>query len=60
VKVIDSTGHGLELPVDAAPPPAAAPPRSGATLALRPLVGVALIAALFGALLAWHRRRGRR
>ena len=58
VKVVDATGHGLELSVDAAAPAAAAAP-STASVVLRPLLGLAVIAAVFGALLAWHRRRGR-
>jgi len=61
VKVIDETGHGLDLLVDAAP--AAAGAAGGvATWAfvLRPLLGVALIAAIFGALILAARRRARR
>ncbi len=59
VKVVDATGHGLELRVDAAAPAVAAPPGSAAQAVLRPLVGVAIIAAVFGGLAAWHRRRRR-
>ncbi|MFO0583522.1 MAG: hypothetical protein U0229_14720 [Anaeromyxobacter sp.] len=60
VKVIDDTGHGLDLEVDASPP--AGPPATGApsTLAfvLRPLAGLAVIGALFGLLYRHHRRKG--
>ncbi|MFT3916680.1 MAG: hypothetical protein QM704_22145 [Anaeromyxobacteraceae bacterium] len=60
VKVIDDTGHGLDLEVDASLP--AAPGAGGApsTLAfvLRPLVGLAVIAALFALLYRHHRRKG--
>ena len=62
VKVVDDTGHGLEVAVDAAPAPAALASRSAApataAFVLRPLVGLATIAAIFGVLLAVHRRRG--
>ncbi|HET9552215.1 MAG TPA: hypothetical protein VFP50_04550 [Anaeromyxobacteraceae bacterium] len=59
VKVIDDTGHGLDLLVDAAG--AAAPdagPASGAAFVLRPLVGIAVIGAVFGALWLAYRRKG--
>lgn len=61
VKVVDDTGHGLEVAVDAAPGPAlAARSTAPATAAfvLRPVVGLAAIAAIFGILLTVHRRRG--
>jgi nickel transport protein len=64
VKVSDTSGHGLELEVDAVAPaaattgPADAAPATAAFV-LRPLVGLAAIAVVFGALLAFH-RRGRR
>jgi nickel transport protein len=59
VKVVDASGHGLDLQVDAAPGAAAtAAPRSTAALLLRPLAGLAVIAAVFGALVAAYRRRG--
>ena len=62
VKVIDDTGHGLDVVVDAAPAASAAgatatAPASGAAFVLRPVAGVAVIAALFGILLAIYRRK---
>jgi nickel transport protein len=65
VKVADATGHGLDLEVDAAAqgatastaPPAPAP-ASTAAFVLRPLVGVAIIGAVFAVLFEIHRRRG--
>ncbi len=58
VRVMDDTGHGLDLQVDAtAPAPSAAP--STAALMLRPLVGLVAIAAAFAGLVAFHRRKGR-
>jgi nickel transport protein len=64
VKVVDDTGHGLDLEVDAAPAstaitaPSTAAPDSTTAFVLRPLVGVAVIAALFGVLFAIYRRKG--
>jgi len=65
VRVVDATGHGIVTPVDvpapgaAATSPAGAPaPSAMATLA-RPLIGVALVAAIFGALYLRGRRTGR-
>jgi nickel transport protein len=59
VKVIDDTGHGLDLLVDAAGAAApAAGPASGAAFVLRPLVGIAVIGAIFGALWLAYRRKG--
>lgn len=61
VKVVDDTGHGLDLRVPAAPAAAAggggAP--SAAAFALRPVVGAAAIVAVFGALFLLQRRRSR-
>ncbi len=69
VRVVDATGHGLDTKVDVAAPAGlaapAAPPDGGAPsggiatvgFVLRPLVGVALIAAIFGALYLYRRRR---
>lgn len=63
VRVIDASGHGLEVGVDAAAPGAAeapgAPAGAGgiAATVLRPVAGVALVAALFGVLFALARRR---
>lgn len=65
VKVIDPTGHGLDLLVDAeaagaAAAPQASGPTSTAAFVLRPLVGLAAIGAVFAALyLAARRRRPR-
>ena len=67
VKVLDETGHGLDLEVDAAGAAAASTPASGGTapasttaFVLRPLVGLAVIAAVFGLLFAAYRRKGPR
>lgn len=65
VRIIDSTGHGLDTQVDVAAPGAAqghragAEPSGAASLAfvLRPVLGVALIAAIFGFLFLRGRRR---
>jgi nickel transport protein len=64
VQVVDPTGHGAVATVDvpapgAAGPGSASPPpaSAGASLA-RPLVGVTLVAAIFGLLFAWGRRKG--
>lgn len=65
VKVVDATGHGLDLEVAAAaasgadPPPRAAAPLSPAAFALRPLAALAAFAAIFGGLYALYRRQGR-
>jgi nickel transport protein len=63
VKVIDNTGHGLDLEVDAAmgaaaPTSPGATPASTAAFVLRPLVGLAVIAAVFGVLFVMYRRKG--
>ena len=63
VRVVDATGHGLDTAVEVAaagPAAAGAPagPLSSAAFALRPAVGVALIAAIF-ACLVWLLRRRR-
>jgi nickel transport protein len=66
VKVIDDTGHGLDLEVDAADPATAgqaaqsgsASGLSSAAFVLRPLVGLAVIGAVFGALYFLYRRKG--
>jgi nickel transport protein len=66
VRIVDSTGHGLDTEVEVAslaPEGAGAPPGAGASglasldLVLRPVVGVALIAALFGFLYLRGKRR---
>jgi nickel transport protein len=63
VKVVESTGHGLDLEVDASP---AAGEASGAPVAgslafiLRPLLGLAVIALVFVALILARRKQGRR
>jgi nickel transport protein len=63
VKVIDATGHGLDVEVEAGTATSAAAPSSGVpssvAFALRPLIGVAVILAVFAALAAFYRRRGR-
>lgn len=64
VKVVDGTGHGLQFIVEAPPASAAgvasraAAPASAAAFVLRPVVGLAAIAAVFGVLVAVYRRRG--
>jgi nickel transport protein len=65
VKVIDEGGHGLDLLVDAGAPTEAAGSTAGgagavAAFVLRPLVGIAVIAAVFAALILAYRRRGPR
>lgn len=64
VKVIDQTGHGLDVAIEAARKPGAVPvassgaaPASTVAFVLRPLVGLVAIAGVFGALLALHRRK---
>lgn len=63
VKVIDDTGHGIDLQVEAAPdgstpaPGGARAAVSTAAFVLRPLVGLAVIGAVFAALAAAYRRR---
>jgi len=67
VKVTDSTGHGLDLAVDVATPgadlPGSARPAAQGTdlaswaFAVRPILGVGLIAALFAVLVLLYRRK---
>lgn len=65
VRVADSNGHGLEAEVEVDALPAAgagggpSSGLSGAAFVLRPAVGVALVAAIFGALYLWRRGRAR-
>jgi nickel transport protein len=69
VKVTDTTGHGLDLVVDVAAPGADQPGRAAArgtdvaalaswAFAVRPILGVVLIAALFAVLVLLYRRKG--
>jgi nickel transport protein len=62
VKVVDGTGHGLDVVVPARPAPAGASravrPASTVAFVLRPLVALAAIACVFGALFALYRRPG--
>jgi nickel transport protein len=64
VKVIDDTGHGLDVQLDAEAPGAAPAPAaaggavSSAAFVLRPLLGLAAIGAVFAVLYVTHRRRG--
>jgi nickel transport protein len=64
VRIVDTTGHGLDTMVDVSPPGTAADASVGNTsgvaslaFVLRPAVGVALIAAIFWFL--YHRGRRR-
>jgi nickel transport protein len=66
VRLSDTTGHGLDTTVEVDAQGAAANPAAGAAgvpsglvFLLRPLVGVLLAAAIFAALFAWRRRKGR-
>ena len=63
VKVADSTGHGLDVAIDAAatgeargPATLASGSASTAAFVLRPLLGLAAIGALFAVLWSFHRR----
>lgn len=64
VKVIDNTGHGLDVEVEAGAASRAAP-GSGAggasslAFILRPVVGIAVIVGVFAAVAAYHRRKRR-
>jgi nickel transport protein len=62
VKVVVPGGHGLDTTVQVGGAQAAPSgrPAAGAGFALRPLVGAAVIVAIFAALFAWQRRRGAR
>lgn len=59
VKIVDDTGHGLDVEVDAVSGTSDPAPASPAAFVLRPLVGLAVIAAVFGALFALQRRKSR-
>jgi len=64
VKVIDDTGHGLDVQIDAGVPAGSAAhaptagAASGAAFVLRPLLGLAAIGAVFAALFLFYRRKG--
>jgi nickel transport protein len=58
VKVVDGTGHGLELEVDAATAPPSASAVPTAAFVVRPLVGLAVIGGVFAALFILYRREG--
>jgi nickel transport protein len=65
VKIVDGSGHGLETSVQIAPAPTAGAgaPSAAASLSpvafvLRPLVGVAVLGAVFAALFVVRRRKG--
>jgi nickel transport protein len=58
VKVVDGSGHGLEVEVDAGSIPAVAGTASTAAFVLRPLLGLAAIGAVFALLFAVYRRKG--
>jgi nickel transport protein len=65
VRVVDATGHGIVTDVDvpapgaAGTPPASAPAPSAMATVARPLIGVALVAAIFGFLHFRGRGKGR-
>jgi nickel transport protein len=62
VRIVDASGHGLDTTVEVAVPggPTGAPsPASSLAVSLRPLLGAAAIAAIFG-FLWWRGRRSRR
>ncbi len=65
VRVMDATGHGMVIPVDVPAPgaagaqPAGDPSPSALAAVARPLLGVALVAAVFGLLYLRGRGRGR-
>ncbi|GAO04825.1 DUF4198 domain-containing protein [Anaeromyxobacter sp. PSR-1] len=60
VKVVDAGGHGLDAMVQVPAAQGGPPAGPGAGFVLRPLLGVAVIAAIFAALFAWQRRKGAR
>jgi nickel transport protein len=65
VRIVDASGHGLDTTVDVPSLPgadvaagaAAAPPSSTLAFVLRPVVGVAVIAAVFGGLFLLRRTK---
>jgi nickel transport protein len=62
VKVTDTTGHGLDLVVEVGAPSANSKTRQGQDLAswafaIRPVLGVGIIAALFALLVLLYRRK---
>jgi nickel transport protein len=59
VKVVDGTGHGLELEVDGRAPAPSSPPATTAAFVLRPIAGIITIGAAFAALFTLHRRKNR-
>jgi nickel transport protein len=62
VRVIDESGHGMDFDVDTAAAAGAPATGAGGTTAfvLRPLVGLAVIAAVFAGLALAYRRKGSR
>ena len=65
VRVFDTTGHGIVTDFEVPPPgaphagPGSPPGPSASTALARPLVGVAIVAAIFGFLYVRGRSRGR-
>ena len=61
VKVVDATGHGLDVEIDASLAASAAAgsggPPSSAAFVLRPLLGLAVLGAVFAALVLLYRRK---
>ncbi len=64
VKIVDATGHGLDTDIDADPAASVAGASTSggalttAAFVLRPLVGIAGIAGVFGLLFVVYRRKG--
>ncbi len=59
IRVVEASGHGLDTVVDVTKQPDAARSLGSAAFVLRPAAGVAAVAALFAALIAYHRRAQR-
>lgn len=62
VRIIDQTGHGLDVELDAAAAAAPSEPQAAApsrlAFVLRPLLGLAVIGAIFAALFFAYRKKG--
>lgn len=62
VRIVDATGHGLDttVQIEGVDEPGRATGDPGLAFALRPALGVLLVAALFGGLVLFLRRKGNR